>query len=60
MTFRALSSQANCELCSVNLAVLQFDILSDEERSRQQGACCTACAFNILAALAGVKQQPPE
>ena len=60
MTFRALDSQTNCQLCSVNLAVLQFDILSDQEKSRQQGACCTTCAFNILASLAGVKKQPPE
>jgi hypothetical protein len=60
MTFRAFSSHANCELCSVNLAVLQFEILSDQERSRQHGTCCTECAFNILAALAGVKPQPPE
>ena len=60
MTFRALNSQTNCQLCSVNLAVLQFDVLSDQERSRQRGACCTTCACNILAALAGVRQQPPE
>jgi hypothetical protein len=60
MTFRAPNSQANCELCSVHLAVLQFDILSDQERSRQQGGCCTTSACNILTALAAVKQQRPE
>ena len=35
MTFRALNSQANCDLCSVNLAVLHFDVLSNQDRSRQ-------------------------
>jgi hypothetical protein len=58
--FRALNSQANCDLCSINPAVLQFDVLSDQDRSRQQGACCTGCAFNILAALSKVKPQSPK
>jgi len=57
MTFRAFTSevQIRCKLCSANAAVLEFDILSADESSRQQGACCTACAANILGALAGVK-----
>jgi hypothetical protein len=60
MTFRSLDSEAQCNLCSANLAVLEFDILSAQGTSRQQGACCTRCACNLVNALAGVKPQDLE
>jgi protein-arginine kinase activator protein McsA len=57
MTFRSLASQGQCQLCSANPAVLEFEILTDQEHSRQQGSCCERCACNILQALAGVNPQ---
>ena len=57
MTFRALTSQSHCQLCSVSPAVLEFDILTDQEHSRQHGLCCARCACNVLQALAGVHPQ---
>jgi hypothetical protein len=57
MTFRALDSQSHCQLCSVSPAVLEFDILTDQEHSRQQGLCCARCACNVLRALAAVNPQ---
>ena len=55
MTFRMRSGQAQCELCSLNPAVVDFEILCDPENSRQQGACCETCARNLLNALLQVK-----
>jgi hypothetical protein len=60
MTFRALSSQAQCELCAANPAVLEFDILSDRESSRQRDCCCPTCARNLLDALSQIKPQFPK
>jgi hypothetical protein len=52
MIFRARSSAANCDFCSVKPAVLEFDIQCEPEHSRQQGACCATCAHHLLDALA--------
>jgi len=59
MTFRVLTSPAQCELCSANPAVLEFDILSALEGSRQQGCCCRTCAHNLLEALTQIKPHSP-
>jgi hypothetical protein len=59
MTFRALTSPAQGELGSANRAVLEFDILSAFESSRQRGCCCPTCAHNLLEALAPINPQSP-
>ncbi len=59
MTFQATRSQRQCDLCSMNPAVLEFSILSDQGNSRQQGSCCNLCARNLLDALSKIKPQSP-
>jgi hypothetical protein len=60
MTFRAREGRGQCELCSGNPAVLDFDIQCDQENSRQQGGCCPTCARHLLDALAKIKPQASE
>jgi protein-arginine kinase activator protein McsA len=55
MTFRVSEKQSLCNLCSANPAVVDFDITSDPDNSRQQGACCETCARNLLDALLRMK-----
>jgi protein-arginine kinase activator protein McsA len=60
MTFRALNPGSQCELCAANPAVLEFDVLTDQERSRHRGFCCVRCASSILQALAQIKPQSSQ
>ena len=48
MTFRPWDGHAQCELCSANPAMLEFDIQCDQENSRQQGFCCRAAPLVFL------------
>jgi len=55
MVFKARDAQGQCNFCGTNPAAFEIEIRCAEEKSLQQGPCCSTCAHNLLDALARIK-----